>query len=96
MVQRVGALPQFFFRLPAVSVFLPQVGVQLGISERDRGLRREQFEHCEPVRREDARRQVVLQVEHADRFPRPYQWQAQDGPRAPEKHVSVLGKRILG
>ena len=43
-----------------------EIAVQAGILERDRGLRGKQLQHRDAGRREDARRQVVLEVEHAD------------------------------
>src|SRR5215470_19840977 len=43
-----------------------QVGIKLGILQRNRGLRSKHLQHCDPVRREGARRQIVLEVEHPD------------------------------
>ena len=43
-----------------------EIAVQAGVLQRDRRLRGEQLQHRDPGRREDARGQVVFEVEHAD------------------------------
>ena len=45
-----------------------EIAIQARILERDRGLRGEQLQHRGARRREDARGEVVLEVEHADEF----------------------------
>ena len=45
-----------------------EVAIETGILQGDRGLRREQFQHRDPGRREDAGGQVVFEVEHTDEF----------------------------
>ena len=45
-----------------------EIAVQTGILQRDRGLRGKQLQHRDPGRREDARGQVVFEVEHADQL----------------------------
>ena len=43
-----------------------QVRVEGSVFQRNRGLRSQQLQHCDPVRREGARSQIVLQIERAD------------------------------
>src|SRR6266403_4226665 len=39
---------------------LPQLRIEAGVLERNRGLRSQQLQHCDPLRRERARSQIVL------------------------------------
>src|SRR5260370_35464832 len=45
-----------------------QIGIEAGVLQRYRGLRSQQLQHCNPVRREGARSQIVLQIECANEF----------------------------
>ena len=52
-------------RPSAIAVFIGQLAIKAGIFQRDRGLRGQQFQHGDPVRRENVRGQVVFEIEHA-------------------------------
>src|SRR6266849_10755334 len=45
-----------------------QIGIQAGILQRDRGLRSQQFQHRDAAWREGARRQIVLEIERANKL----------------------------
>ena len=45
-----------------------QIGIQAGILQRDRGLRGQQLQHCNAGRRKGERRQIVLEIECADKL----------------------------
>ena len=67
-----------------------QIGIEGGVLQRNRGLRSQQLQHCNPVRREGARSQIVLQIKCADKLRLLDDWQAQDGPGALLPHIFVL------
>ena len=67
-----------------------QVGIEVGILQRNRGLRSQQLQHCNPVRREGARSQIVLQIECADKLRLFDDGQAQDGSGVLLPHILVL------
>ena len=83
-------------RLRQISLAPPQVGIEAGVLQRDRGLRGQQFQHREPGRREDVGRQVVLEVEHADQLGLLHQGQAEDGPGALLAEVLIRRERVRG
>jgi hypothetical protein len=57
-----------------------QFGIEGRVLDRNRRLRSQQLQHGNPVRREDARSEVVLQIKRADE-PRLFDdGQAQEGP----------------
>src|SRR5271168_2367729 len=45
-----------------------QIRIEAGILQRNRGLRSQQLQYCDPVRGEGVRSQIVLQVECADKL----------------------------
>jgi hypothetical protein len=57
-----------------------QIRIKARVLERNRRLRSQQLQHGNPVRREDARSQVILQIKYADKLPLLDDWQAEDGP----------------
>ena len=73
-----------------------EIAVQAGVLQRDRRLRGEQLQHCDPGRREDARGQVVLEVEHADELGLIDQRQAENGTGLALTDVGIRGERGLG
>ena len=52
-------------RLP-IAIFMVQLAIKAGIFQRNRGLRRQQLQHGDPVRRENGRGQIVFDVKHAN------------------------------
>jgi hypothetical protein len=63
-----------------------QIVIKTRILQRDRGLRRKQFQHCDPRRRENVGSQIIFEVEQTDQFALINQRQAENG----------TGKWILG
>src|SRR6266849_5786659 len=57
------ALPFSQERLAAL-----QIRIEVGVLQRNRGLRSQHLQQCYPVRREGARSQIVLHIECADEF----------------------------
>src|SRR5882762_1261220 len=45
-----------------------QIGIEAGILQRNRSLRCQQLQHCDPVRGEGTRSQIVLQIECANKL----------------------------
>src|SRR5258707_10935407 len=45
-----------------------QIRIEVGVLQRNRGLRSQHFQQCDPVRRERARSQIVLQIEGANKL----------------------------
>src|SRR5712692_10457307 len=45
-----------------------QIRIEAGVLQRNRGLRSQHLQHCDPVRREGARSQIVLQIECANKL----------------------------
>ena len=66
---------------PAIFAHL-QFGVEPGVLQRNRRLRRQQFQHRDPRGREHVRCQVVLEIEHADQPGLLDQGQTKHRPRA--------------
>ena len=62
--------------------------------ERDRRLRQQEIQDREAGGRENVRRQVVLQIERADKPGLFHQGNAQDGPGPPLPEVVVRAERI--
>jgi hypothetical protein len=81
---------------PDFRLALRDVAIQVGILQCDRGLRGEQLQDRDPGRREDARRQVVFEVEHADEFGLIEQRQAENGPGLALTDIGIDAKRGLG
>src|SRR5271166_6299371 len=73
-----------------------EIAVQTGILERDRRLRGEELQHRDPSRGKGPRREVVLEVEHADELGLIDQGQAENGTRLALADVGVGSKRRLG
>ena len=67
-----------------------QIGIKARVLERNRGLRSQQLQHRNPVRRESARSQIVLQIQCADQLRLLDDWQAEDGLGALLPHIFVL------
>src|SRR5216683_718231 len=59
-----------------------QIRIEFGVLDRNRGLRSQQLQHRDPVRRESARSQIVLQIERAGKLRLFDDGQAEDGSRA--------------
>ena len=59
-------------------------------------MRSQQLQYGNPVRREDARSQVVLQIKCADQLRLLDDWQAQYGLGALPPHIFVLGIHVVG
>ena len=59
-------------------------------------MRSQQLQHGNPVRREGARSQIVLQIKCADKLRLLDDWQAEDGPGALLPHIFVLGIHAVG
>src|SRR6476660_9119772 len=78
---------------PDSCLSLLEIVVQAGILQCDRGLRGEQLQNRDPSRREDARGQVVLEVERADKFGLIEQWQAENGPGLALTDIGIDAKR---
>jgi hypothetical protein len=57
---------QFILSSLAFQILSLQVGVKPGVLQGNRGLRSEQLQYCDPLRRESARSQIVLEIESAD------------------------------
>ena len=53
---------------PDLGFALFEIPVKTGILQGDRGLRRKQFQHCDPGRSENVRGQVIFEVEDTDKF----------------------------
>ena len=87
--QEIGLLPQ----RGGIALVL---GVKAGIFQGDRGLRRQEFEHREPARREDMGGEIILQVEHTDKLGLFQQRQAEHRMGVPRMHIRIGGKRMLG
>src|SRR5260370_11504262 len=77
---KVGlAAPQGLIGAPALAVFLLQIRIEVGIFERDRGLRGDQLQHRVAGRREHLWGQIVLEVEDSNQCGLLDQRQAENG-----------------
>src|SRR5260370_9923887 len=85
---------QGLFSALALAVLLLQVSIEAGVLQRDRCLRRQQFQHCNPIRSEGMRGQGVFQVEQAGQLSLPQQWQAEQRSGWPATQLIVLGEEI--
>src|SRR5262249_42173448 len=72
-----------------------EMAVQMGILQRDRGLRGEQLQHRDPSGRENARGQGVLEVENPYQLALVEQRHAENGTSMVLPDVRIGGKRIL-
>ena len=75
---------------PDLRLAFREIAVQTRILQRRRGLRREQLQHDDTARREDARSQVVLEVECSDELGLGDERQGKDRPRSPLANVGIL------
>jgi hypothetical protein len=80
--------------LPAFGVLLEEPRVQLGVPERDGGLRRQQLDRRAARRREYVRSRRVFQVEDADELGLLHQGYAEERARKPAAQVLVQGEGI--
>ena len=80
---------------PDLRFALGKVAVQAGILQCARRLRGEQLQNRDTGRREDAGRQVILEIESADALGLIDQGQAENGTRLVLLEVRIGGKRVL-
>src|SRR6266849_1733316 len=66
-------------RLGQVSLVALQIRIEVGILQRNRGLRRQQLQDCDPVRREGRRSHTILQIECSDKLRLFDDGEAEDG-----------------
>ncbi len=85
----VHALP-----LSQESFAASQIRIEVGILQRNRGLRCQHLQHCESFRRERARSQIVLQIECANEFRLLYNGQTQDGSGALRLQILILRVQV--
>src|ERR1700684_583456 len=76
--------------LSEVSLAALQACIEVGVLQRNRGLRSQQLQHRDPVRCEGARSQIVLQIECANQLHLIDDRHAQDGSGALPPHILVL------
>ncbi len=74
---------------------LLEIAVQTGVLQRDRRLRRQQFQYRDPGGREHVRCQVVLEIEHPDQLGLLHQRQAEDRPGLLLPDVLIRREPIL-
>ncbi len=67
----------------------------MGVLQRDRRLRRQQFQHRDPGGREYVRRQFVLEIEHPDQLGLLHQGQAEHRPGVLLVDIFIRRERIL-
>src|SRR5260221_8488 len=94
--QPLFARLQRLLRPLALAVFLLKVSVEPGIFQRNCGLRGQQAQQNDPLRREGARRQIVLEIKHADERRLLDEGEAEHGSGAPPAHILVLREQVLG
>src|SRR6266498_2717071 len=82
-------------RLVEIELASLQLLIETGLFKRHCGLRREQFEHRDTGRREHARCEVVLEIEHPDEVALVDQWQTENGTGATLHQVRIGRKQIL-
>src|SRR5713226_4387004 len=68
-----------------------QIRIEAGVLQRNRGLRSQHLQNCDPLRGEGPRSQIVLDVERANELRLFDDGQAQYRPGAPLPHILVLG-----
>src|SRR6266851_3221096 len=71
-----------------------QIRIEVGILQRNSRLRSQQLQHCDPVRGEGARSQIVLQIECANKLRLFDDRQAEYRSGAPLPHILVLRIQI--
>src|SRR6266404_6714125 len=81
-------------RLNQEIVTAVQVRIELGVLQRNRGLRSQHLQHRESFRRERARSQIVLQIECANECRLLYDGQTQDGSGALRPHILILRVQV--
>src|SRR6267378_3504634 len=72
-----------------------EIVVQTGVLQRDRRLRRQQFQYRDPGGREHVRCQVILEIKHPDQLGLLHQGQAEDRPGVLLADVPIRRERIL-
>src|SRR5882672_8089868 len=95
LVQVGLAAPKSLFGSPTIAVLLPQVRIEVGVLQRNRGLGGEQLQYRASRGREHAGGQVILEVEHADQCGLLDQGQTENGTEAILANVLIAGKRAL-
>ena len=73
-----------------------ELSIEIGIFQRDRGLRGEQLQHRDTGWREHPRGQAILQIQNADELGLFNERQAENGPTMTVADVRVFGKRGPG
>src|SRR5260370_19303722 len=86
--------PQGLFSALALAVLLLQVSIEAGVLQRDRCLRRQQFQHCNPIRSEGMRGQGVFEVEQAGQLSLPQQWASEQRSGWPATQIIGLEEEI--
>src|ERR1700758_813427 len=86
----------FALSLSQESLAAVEVRIELVVFERNRGLRSQHLQRCDALRGEDARSQIVLQIECADEVGLFDDRHAQDGPGALLPHILVLRVQVRG
>ena len=80
--------------LGEVVLGLAQLAIEPRVLQRDRGLRSEEAQDGDPIRREDVRGELVLEVEHADELGLLDEREAQHRARLPAAEVVVAREGI--
>ncbi len=86
--------PQRFLCALSLDIFLLQIGIELGVFERDGSLAGQQFQYFYPARGEGMGGKIVFQVKQADQRRLSKNRQAQHGLVAPLQKVRVCRKRV--
>src|SRR6266851_3606999 len=73
----------------------PKIVIQTGVLQRDRRLRRQQFQYRDPGGREHVWRQVVLEIEQPDQLGLLHQGQAEDRTGVLLTEVLICRERVL-
>ena len=81
---------------PYFGLAFRQITVEMGVLQRDGCLGSEELQHRAPSRRENAGRQVVLEVQRAVKLALVDQWQAENRASLAVTDVRILGERGLG
>src|ERR1700722_790299 len=71
--------------LSQISLTALQIRKKSRVLQRNCGFRSQQLQHCNPVRREGARGQIVLQIERSDKHRFFDEGQTQDRPGPPQR-----------
>ena len=85
-------------KLSRLGVDLPFAIFEIAINHLQEGdccLRRKHLQHCDTVRSENVRRQIVFKVERTDEFALVNQWQTENGTGAPLNDIGIGRRRTL-